>query len=88
MISALATATPVVVLGWSHKYAEVLDEFGLTGLALDHTYRPAEELAQAILDALARSDDIARTIEERLGAVTASARHNIDVIVEELEAAR
>lgn len=88
MISALATATPVVVLGWSHKYAEVLDEFGLTGLALDHTSRPAEELAQAILDALARSDDIARTIEERLGAVTASARHNIDVIVEELEAAR
>lgn len=29
MISALATGVPVLVLGWSHKYQEVLEMFGL-----------------------------------------------------------
>ncbi|MBD3292200.1 MAG: hypothetical protein GF393_04705, partial [Armatimonadia bacterium] len=29
MISALATATPVLVIGWSHKYREVMEQFDL-----------------------------------------------------------
>lgn len=29
MIGALASRVPVVVIGWSHKYREVLEEFGL-----------------------------------------------------------
>ena len=35
MISGLATSTPTVVVGWSHKYKEVLDDFGLSSLGLD-----------------------------------------------------
>lgn len=87
MISALATATPVIVLGWSHKYAEVLDEFGLADLALDHTTRSPDDLAETILHTLERSDDLTRSIEAHLDAVTASARRNIDIIVQELGAA-
>lgn len=29
MVSALATATPVLVVGWSHKYGEVMADFGV-----------------------------------------------------------
>jgi len=36
MISALATATPVFVIGWSHKYREVLGDFGLGRLGVGH----------------------------------------------------
>jgi hypothetical protein len=36
MISALATATPVFVIGWSHKYREVLSDFGLERLGAGH----------------------------------------------------
>jgi polysaccharide pyruvyl transferase WcaK-like protein len=44
MISGLATATPTIVLGWSHKYREVLDlfgasEYGLDAMALSDTAR-------------------------------------------------
>jgi len=39
MISALAQATPVVVIGWSHKYGEVMADFGV------------EEFATALADA-------------------------------------
>lgn len=37
MVSALATGTPVLVVGWSHKYGEVLADFGLSGQALDYS---------------------------------------------------
>ncbi|MCZ7528817.1 MAG: polysaccharide pyruvyl transferase family protein [Acidimicrobiia bacterium] len=37
MVSALATATPCLVVGWSHKYAEVLEPFGLADWAVDHS---------------------------------------------------
>jgi colanic acid/amylovoran biosynthesis protein len=36
MISALATNTPPLVVGWSHKYEEVLAEFALTEYALPY----------------------------------------------------
>jgi polysaccharide pyruvyl transferase WcaK-like protein len=44
MISGLATATPTIVLGWSHKYREVLElfgasEYGLDAMALSDTSR-------------------------------------------------
>lgn len=54
MISGLATATPTVVVGWSHKYREVLDEFGLAEFGLDHRVladpRVVVDLARAALD--------------------------------------
>lgn len=54
MISGLATATPTVVVGWSHKYREVLDEFGLSQFGLDHRVladpRVVVDLARVALD--------------------------------------
>ena len=52
MISALALGVPPVVIGWSHKYAEVLAEFGIERFAVDfadpHADIPA--LVRALLD--------------------------------------
>ena len=49
---ALALGVPPVVIGWSHKYAEVLAEFGIERFAVDfadpHADIPA--LVRALLD--------------------------------------
>ncbi len=34
MVGALAESVPVAVMGWSHKYAEVMDSFGLARVVL------------------------------------------------------
>ncbi|MDT8368845.1 MAG: polysaccharide pyruvyl transferase family protein [Longimicrobiales bacterium] len=88
MISALATATPVLVLGWSHKYREVMREFGLEDDVLD--FREIEE-ADLVARCLALRDDgeaVREGIRSRLPAVEASARENIRVIVEQLGGGR
>ena len=44
MISALVERTPLLVVGWSHKYGEVLAQFGLVDAAMlraNRTPKPA-----------------------------------------------
>jgi len=36
MVSGLATGVPTALVGWSHKYREVLADFGLEDYAIDH----------------------------------------------------
>jgi polysaccharide pyruvyl transferase WcaK-like protein len=53
MISGLATATPTIVIGWSHKYREVLDlfdasQYGLDAMALSDTVRVVDMVAGAL----------------------------------------
>jgi polysaccharide pyruvyl transferase WcaK-like protein len=36
MIAALSAKQPVIVLGWSHKYKEVMDSFELGSLVYDY----------------------------------------------------
>ena len=80
MISALVTTTPVLVVGWSHKYAEVLDEIGLDGCVADWRDADAEDLANRAKELLARADDIRATIAAALPAVIARSERNYEVI--------
>jgi polysaccharide pyruvyl transferase WcaK-like protein len=82
MISALTERTPLLVIGWSHKYAEVLAPFGLTDLAMAYADLTG---AEAVLDRteklLARRDEVATTIGERLPDAVAAAEINFDALV-------
>ena len=86
MISALAETKPLLVIGWSHKYAEVLDAFGMADAAI-----PFEELTTgAVLVPKARKviEDRGRQTElmrRHLPAAVESARENIAVLVGALE---
>ena len=80
MISGLATATPTLVLGWSHKYAEVLRSFELEDLSVDYSLIQGPVLAERVADLLARAEPIRATIAEHLPAVQASSRRNLDEI--------
>jgi polysaccharide pyruvyl transferase WcaK-like protein len=80
MISALATTTPVLVVGWSHKYEEVLREMGLADCAADWRDADAEQLVARTVDLLDRAAAIRATIADALPAVVARSARNYEVI--------
>ncbi|MGH8868023.1 MAG: polysaccharide pyruvyl transferase family protein [Actinomycetes bacterium] len=77
MVSALATGTPTVVLGWSHKYTEVLADFGQDDAFLDFRSATQEELLATVLRADATRATIRATLADRLPAVQDLARRNL-----------
>jgi polysaccharide pyruvyl transferase WcaK-like protein len=67
MISALAVCTPALVVGWSHKYRELLDFYQMTDLALNWpVYRDETLLAQKIEETWAAR----HVLRERLKVVS------------------
>ena len=80
MISALATATPVMVVGWSHKYQEVLDDVGVEGCAIDYPSLTVEELALRFADIERRRGAIIGSIERSLPAIREQSRVSYSAI--------
>jgi polysaccharide pyruvyl transferase WcaK-like protein len=85
LISGLATTTPTFVVGWSHKYREVLFEFGLEEWVVDFRDLTDEALLGAILRLDGESESIRAQIEARLPSVRLKADRNIDRLVEVLK---
>jgi polysaccharide pyruvyl transferase WcaK-like protein len=82
MVSALEVGTPPVVVGWSHKYGEVLDQFNLGGQGIAVEELSADSLLGAVNMTLAGHDTLCRAISDARDRVHASARRNIEVILE------
>lgn len=80
MVSALATRTPVIVVGWSHKYQEVLDEFEVAGCSLDHSELDTDTLSDRLDSVLARHQELVETIGRNLPAVQSAALVNLDAV--------
>lgn len=85
MIGALEKCVPVLLIGWSHKYKEVLDMFGLGGYAADYSELNAEKLYSEFRNLLDNSDEIRKKISENLPLVKASSMRNIALIAEEID---
>ena len=81
MISGLATCTPTVVVGWSHKYREVLDDFGLAHLGVDAEalHEPAT-VVDLVAATLADRDSVVSRIAAGLPAVKERSLRNFTVI--------
>lgn len=81
MISGLATATPTVVVGWSHKYKEVLGDFGLEDFGLDSSALDTPEIiVEKALDAINRREAIVQQILAGLPSVVERSSRNFTVI--------
>jgi colanic acid/amylovoran biosynthesis protein len=81
MISGLATCTPTVVVGWSHKYREVLDDFGLAGLGMDSAVlADPTAVVDAVVECVERREEISSTIASALPAVQEKSLRNFGVI--------
>lgn len=85
MISALAVATPVVVVSWSHKYREVLAEFDLADAAIDFRRVTADGLLDLVRATVQDAPRVRDRIREALPAVRRRAEVNITSIVRVLE---
>jgi polysaccharide pyruvyl transferase WcaK-like protein len=83
MISGLATSTPTVVVGWSHKYKEVLDDFGLSSLGLDSSaLNNPSETAGVVVRVLSERDELSQQITAALPAVKVRSLRNFSAIAE------
>lgn len=77
MISGLATCTPTVVVGWSHKYREVLGDFGLAELGCDSAQLASPGVIVDLVEGvLRRRDETSRQISDHLPAVKARSGRN------------
>jgi polysaccharide pyruvyl transferase WcaK-like protein len=80
MISALCMKVPTLVFGWSHKYAEVLDDFELSETALDYSNLSPEIVLDGFSSLEKGSLLIKGRIERHLEAVLFRARRFYDEI--------
>jgi polysaccharide pyruvyl transferase WcaK-like protein len=81
MIAALAEQTPPLVIGWSHKYGEVLDPFGLGEVAMTYDdLTTGSAIFERSRELLEQSDDIRARIAKGLPQATTQAEVNFDAL--------
>lgn len=85
MISALTEHVPPLVIGWSHKYGEILDPFGIAEAAITYDeLTTAGNIVERTQQVLADRATYVKRIEDNLPAAQASSMVNFDVLAEEL----
>ncbi|MCL3862708.1 polysaccharide pyruvyl transferase family protein [Actinotalea sp. K2] len=80
MVSSLAMGVPTLVIGWSHKYREVLDMFGLASWAVGHDAYSDEVFAERIGRLLAEQHAVREQLVGALPEVKQRALEQIDII--------
>jgi colanic acid/amylovoran biosynthesis protein len=86
MVSALAMAVPVLVVGWSHKYEEVLAMFDAQEWAFGYDLFDQEYLRNRFAELESRRAEVADRLKGRLPEVKGKAAEQADLIVEVLGA--
>lgn len=81
MVGALSLAVPPAVLGWSHKYAEVMARFGLEDVVLDYKNLSREKLALCVTSVFQNQDRIREEIKSSLPEIKVSAAKPVDSLL-------
>lgn len=69
MVAALSAGVPVLVLGWSHKYREVMAQFGLETWTYDYREHDAESLVSQVRGLVEAREELAAQIAAVLPSV-------------------
>lgn len=85
MVFALSEQVPVLLTGWSHKYLEVMEQFGLGEYAADFSKLSLEGLIQKFEIFQNNQEQIRYSIKKHLPAVQKSSRQNIRYAVRLLD---
>ncbi len=85
MVFALSKNVPVLLVGWSHKYQEVMEQFGLSEFAADYSDLSLEKLQNRFEIFLEQQEAIRERICKNLPAVKESSRKNICHIIKILD---
>ena len=82
MVSSLAMAVPTLVIGWSHKYREVLEMFELEEWAFGHDQLTPSHLWERFEDLSARRDEVQGKLDQHLPEVKSRSLMQADLIAE------
>lgn len=85
MVFALSEQVPVLLTGWSHKYQEVMEQFGLAEYAADFSNLSLEGLCSSFDAFMENQEEIRRRIKKHLPKVQESSRQNVRLIVKLLD---
>lgn len=80
MVSSLAMSVPTLVLGWSHKYREVLDQVGQAQWAMSASDVTIESFAERMTDLDASKDQIRSILSTKVPEVRATAMEQFSII--------
>jgi polysaccharide pyruvyl transferase WcaK-like protein len=80
MVSSLAMGVPTLVIGWSHKYREVLEMFELEQWALREDQLDSAELYLRFDQLDAQRADVKATLDKHLGRVRELSASQADLI--------
>lgn len=69
MISSLSMAVPTLVLGWSHKYLEILEIFGVKEFGIDSSKLSKQTLSRSFNELAEQEDRISRQLKKHLPEV-------------------
>lgn len=81
LVAALALTVPAVVLGWSHKYEDLLHRAGLESWGIDLTRQPEDVAYRLVLDAWARRGEIRARAQETVPEIRSDSRRALDRMV-------
>lgn len=84
LVAAISMRTPVAVIGWSHKYDELMQRAGLADWVLDPARRPDAVAEELVLEAWRQRESIRATLDAHVPALEASAQGALDRMLEEL----
>ncbi len=82
MVAGLCLGVPTMVLGWGHKYAEVLAQFGISDQAYDYSTLDHATLIERISRFIERAPQLQRRILENLPAVRESSAKQFEWLAE------
>lgn len=82
MVSSLATGVPTLVIGWSHKYQEVLEMFAMEEWAFGHRDMLPTQLIRRFDELEAGRAEIRSTLDKRLPEVKQVSIHQADLIAD------
>ncbi len=78
IIAALSHRVVPVALGWSHKYAELLQDAGIAHLAFDIGRAAAADVLACVREAYERRTELGRTIDANVRGMERSAEDALD----------
>jgi polysaccharide pyruvyl transferase WcaK-like protein len=82
MVAALALGVPCVVLGWSHKYFEVMKSFGMQDYVFAYNDFDAKKVGQLVTELLGRKADLSGAILSAGEAAKQRSRHQFDMVAQ------
>lgn len=82
MIAGLALEMPVMVVGWGHKYEEVLSQFGCAEWAVGHSSLESEALVQRVLEFWEQREPIRAKVRDNLESVRRASLHQFEWLAE------